>query len=631
MFVLLVLIPISMFAQYEYGTEVNQIDSLIKEFPEEEAVILKSTVNYSFKRDNSLVPLKVVEKSTSTYIALEDNAKVVARKYYDAYSKLNNHRFSSPNSYSVEHFQRCGNYEADGIFYHDAKVCNFFMGMKKTGDQIVLTTTKTFLDPKYFTRVFLNDDYTVKERIIRFHVPSYVEMEIIEENFDGFNIQRKEYDEKGDKGRVIEYRAIDLPATIGMDNLPGASCAFPHLVIIVKGFRIGNDTVNVIRDNDDLYRWYKSLINDPILSSDVINLAQELSGNQISDSAKVASIYYWVQSNIRYIAFEDGIAALKPESPNSVFLRKYGDCKGMANLTKALLKNAGFDARLCWIGTDHVCYTRDIPSALVDNHMICAVKMNGQFVFLDPTVKNIAFGEIHEGIQGKSAIVEDGENYLIIQVPEILPEYNSIQVNNEISLNGDKMLIDGSILLGGMQKYSFQYFLENLQSPDKKKMVRYFITQADNNYSLSRFEHTPVNSLAEKFVISYTMGLDNNVIDLGDELLIRLDLYTEQTNSTIDSTRSYPYSFGFRRQNKQRTILKIPEGFVAKMIPEPIMIDVGNFKIVANYELTDSTITYCKEILIREKILEKEDFREWNRAIQKLNAFYDNMLILSKL
>ncbi len=52
----------------------------------------------------------------------------------------------------------------------------------------------------------------------------------------------------------------------------------------------------------------------------------------------------------------------------------------MANLTKELLLASGFDARLCWIGTNHIAYDYSTPSMSVDNHMICALYIKGQVV-----------------------------------------------------------------------------------------------------------------------------------------------------------------------------------------------------------------------------------------------------------
>lgn len=71
---------------------------------------------------------------------------------------------------------------------------------------------------------------------------------------------------------------------------------------------------------------------------------------------KIEAVFYWVQDNIRYIAFENGIMGFKPEAASKVYQNRYGDCKGMANLLKEMLKICGYDARLTWIGTNDIPY-----------------------------------------------------------------------------------------------------------------------------------------------------------------------------------------------------------------------------------------------------------------------------------
>ena len=45
----------------------------------------------------------------------------------------------------------------------------------------------------------------------------------------------------------------------------------------------------------------------------------ELTAKAKTDEEKIKNIYYWVQDNIRYIAFEDGIAGFKPDDSQNVF------------------------------------------------------------------------------------------------------------------------------------------------------------------------------------------------------------------------------------------------------------------------------------------------------------------------
>src|SRR5690606_29442469 len=108
--------------------------------------------------------------------------------------------------------------------------------------------------------------------------------------------------------------------------------------------------------------------------ADVLKLTESAKTSE----EKIKSIYYWVQDNIKYIAFEDGISGFRPDAAQNVLVNRYGDCKGMANLTKEMLKVAGFDARLAWIGTNRIPYTYELPSLAVDNHMICVVYAEGR-------------------------------------------------------------------------------------------------------------------------------------------------------------------------------------------------------------------------------------------------------------
>src|SRR6185295_4790856 len=124
---------------------------------------------------------------------------------------------------------------------------------------------------------------------------------------------------------------------------------------------------------------------------------------------KIKSIYYWVQDNIRYIAFESGIAGFQPANADQVYKNKYGDCKGMANLLAAMLKIGGYDSRLTWIGTKDIPYDYSIPSLCINNHMICSVMLKDSLYFLDGTETYISMGDYADRIQGRPAMIQNGK------------------------------------------------------------------------------------------------------------------------------------------------------------------------------------------------------------------------------
>ena len=69
-----------------------------------------------------------------------------------------------------------------------------------------------------------------------------------------------------------------------------------------------------------MYAWYNYLYknaknDDSPLKATVARLTE----GKTSDEDKVKSIYYWVQDNIRYIAYEEGYAGFIPQTVQEVY------------------------------------------------------------------------------------------------------------------------------------------------------------------------------------------------------------------------------------------------------------------------------------------------------------------------
>ena len=71
-----------------------------------------------------------------------------------------------------------------------------------------------------------------------------------------------------------------------------------------KHFTANGKQQKLFETVDDLYGWYSTLVADIGNEIDDLKpLVTELLEGKQSDIEKIESIYYWVQDNIRYIAF----------------------------------------------------------------------------------------------------------------------------------------------------------------------------------------------------------------------------------------------------------------------------------------------------------------------------------------
>jgi transglutaminase-like putative cysteine protease len=292
---------------------------------------------------------------------------------------------------------------------------------------------KKYFDSKYLTSIFFHSYFAEKEKIIRIKVPDWLQLEIREFNFSGYKVEKQKTQEKNTT--VYTYRLLNLPAIKNEEGAIGRAFQWPHLVLVVNAFNFEGKTEQGFKDVSDLYRWYNYLYKKTDnRSEDLKANVNEIVKGKTTDIDKVKAIFYWVQDNIRYIAFEDGLAGFIPTPAYKVFKTKYGDCKAMANLLTEMLKQAGFESYMTWIGTRHIPYDYSLPSLCVDNHCISTVILGGKEYFLDATEKYVPFGDYAWRIQGKEVLIGKGDKFEVLKVPVSEKEKNKIYTKTSFEL-----------------------------------------------------------------------------------------------------------------------------------------------------------------------------------------------------
>jgi transglutaminase-like putative cysteine protease len=74
---------------------------------------------------------------------------------------------------------------------------------------------------------------------------------------------------------------------------------------------------------------------------------QQLCAGAHHRRAKIAAIYRFVTTDVRYEAWEFGVHGYKPYSTRVIHERRHGDCKDKALLLCALLGEIGVEASRC--------------------------------------------------------------------------------------------------------------------------------------------------------------------------------------------------------------------------------------------------------------------------------------------
>jgi hypothetical protein len=603
---------------------------LFKTYPQnKKAKIVASRHSSKYVFSVSGDKIQVIEEEDQDLISLEGNLDYVEHEFYNDHLKITQFTAKYKEGRTFIPTKVCGNYEVENIFYSDSKVCSYPMNFLYEGSEISLHSEVRFDDPKYLTKVFFSGKNPIENREIVFEVPENITIELVEKNFTGFDITKTQA--KVGSKTVYTFKAKRLEAQRNEVNSLGTLYFYPHIVVLTKDYTTSSGKKNVLSSVNDLYGWYHSLVKD--IANDPAPLKQEvqrLTAPAKTPEEKIKNIYYWIQDNIKYIAFEDGIAAFKPEAAQMVFQNRYGDCKGMANLTKEMLKIAGFDARLAWIGTKRIPYTYETPSLSVDNHMVCALLINEDVYVLDATEKYIAFGKNAERIQGKEMLIEDGPVFIRKMVPVDNEEENRVERLEELTIENKILKGSGELTMNGEGKKSILYYSTNIKNENQKKLFTGLAVAEYSNSDRVEVTHSPAIDRDMPLNMKYNYALGNKVSEFENDVYIDIDWNKMYHDLTMEEDRVTDFYFNKKVKNKTSKKLRVPTGYTVSHLPKGMSKSFDDFAIQVSFKQIGNEIHYQNEITVHGGIIKKNRFTIWNECIKELKEIYNDQIVITK-
>ncbi len=372
--------------------------------------------------------------------------------------------------------------------------------------------------------------------------------EIREMNFEGRGIKvDKTFDSKRDAD-IYTYIATGLEPVKSESGAPGPSYLYPHLLVFSHSAQSPEGAATYFGNLQNLYAWYYRLVSEVANDRNAVkSTATAIVKDKVSDLDKIKAIYTWMQENIRYIAFENGIAGFKPATAQDVLAKKYGDCKGMANLTREMLASLGYDARLCWIGTRHIAYDYSLPTLAVDNHMICAVNLGEKTYFLDATETYIGFDQYAERIQGRQVLIENGDKYLLSRIPERTFEQNKQVEKRALRIDGNHLTGKSSHQMTGECTEHVLSSVHQIRKTKLDEALQQYLSKENSQYRIANMRTSDLHDWNTNLVIDYDLTHNDAVSAFGDEIYIELDFRKEMDYADIDSSRTHDLWLPYKR------------------------------------------------------------------------------------
>jgi Domain of Unknown Function with PDB structure (DUF3857)/Transglutaminase-like superfamily len=629
--------------QFAASIQAQDIEAIKKEYADREYIMLKNyqKVVFAVEKDNVVAE----SKHEKEYLVLSKNNATAYSKYklyhstfnelkdWEAYTKLTNERGKDKKIKVVN--QNTTHSKSASVFYDDVKETSFdFAGLESGAIQTVNYTTK-YTDAHLLSPYYLPLYLPVVNAILEVQVPNDMELGYIEKNNEAkhFTLQ---IENSGNK-KIYKWIGANKKAIEIYGDAPDDSYYTPHIIFFLKSATVNNAKQSYQNDLKDLYRWnYNHLKNlNPHTDEVLVKTVETVIAGAKTEREKVNKIYSWVQSNIKYVAFENGLEGFVPRQAADVCTKRYGDCKDMSSIITKMLQIANIKAYYTWIGTRSIPYSyEEVHSPIVDNHMISVAQIDGKWYFLDGTHPNATLDMPPSGIQGKEALIAiTPDEYKVLTVP------TAASGNTKIVDSTYIMFTDAGVK--GQQVVTYTgYFGSDFYSTllyrtgddDLKSYIKSRTGKASNKFILKDYTLLKTNPQENVLTLKADYEIPGYGKKIGNEYYINLNLEKLLENREIDTAkRKLDMEREYKSQIIQHHILEIPQGYKASYIPPNHLEDNDIFKYTITYTQKNNKIIASQYLEDKKLLVTTKDFAVWNTALKRIAQQYKEQLVLEKI
>ncbi|WP_165501791.1 transglutaminase domain-containing protein [Pedobacter frigiditerrae] len=618
--------------------KAQDMDELRKQYPGEKAVFVDKLVDYTFtlKEDKPYVESR--EKESIAFLTQSASNYMGSFSFYHSFfheliTYSAQTRTASNKIIKVSNFKTTSDKQSF-VFYDDVKKMSFNYPSIEPGALGSLDVSWVNKDPHLLPKHYFKSYMPILNSELKLTVANGIFIKYKKMGIDTADILVTI--DKGKRNTIYSFKYKNCTADRGYANAPGYAWYSPHVVFYIDSYKDSQGKMNSYLANaDDLYNLNYSYIKgiNSNVSSQVKRITDSLIIDLKSPEEKARKIYNWVQQNIKYVAFEDGMGGFIPREAELVCTRRFGDCKDMSSILTQMMKVAGIDAYYTWIGTRDLPYKfSTTPLPLVSNHMICTIKLNGNYIYLDGTDPTCVFGVPASHIQDKEAMIAiNTKEYKIAIVPTVEKDENLLIDTTWVDMvpNGIKGRIKQDLkgYFASEAHAKLMYWGEkNLLENMKDEFAR-----GTNKFSLDSFviDRKPV---ANHVTWNGNFTLPGYATKVADEYYLNLNLFRFFENSKIEiMKRNVPVEYDFKYVKRYVTILNLPKDYKLTYMPKGQVYNAGAMSFKLTYEQKNNQIFFTQEYTNNELMLIQDQFEAWNKMLDNLFPTYKEILSFSKI
>jgi len=384
-------------------------------------------------------------------------------------------------------------------------------------------------------------------------------------------------------------------------------------------------------------QWANALFSATAPSAEVRALARKFTAETLEGRA--AQALHWVQDDIRYFSVSMGENSHRPQSPDVVLKRRFGDCKDKSQLLVALYRAMGIEAQPVLLHASAPKMPEQfLPSPGNFDHAIVRVVLDGKPYFVDPTLagERGPIPALPVPVPSATALIVSLDSTGLITLPDDRLDQPLVDRDEQVrldALHGDAQLTLRIVYRGRFAAGMRQGF-RSMGSFDLKKMM---LEQYERTYPGIKLDSGPSLSDGDdgaSFVVKAQMTIPKALKEKdGVFYLPQRSHIMEGTLGIPDKlVRKYPFRLAAGRYRARYNLdASLPSE--ARLVSEDDKLAVHTSYFDARAQLTwrGAHLSYSIDYAIDHPDVEAGALPSLADEVRKLNPMFESELRFTPL
>ena len=386
-------------------------------------------------------------------------------------------------------------------------------------------------------------------------------------------------------------------------------------------------TKGSLRNWTDYGKWEYSLIQGrDLLSEAERQELHQLTDGLKTDREKVEAIYKRLEKTTRYVAILLGIGGQQPAPAAEVSKSGFGDCKGLSNYMRAMLKEVGIPSNYTTISTTNRRFQKDFASVGQMNHVILQVPLQSDTLWLECTNPQLPMGYVHEDIAGHDAIEINETGGRLVRLPVYSDSTNLMRTSVNISLN-ENGAVDMKL---SQQATNCQYEslipLLKMDEKDRQKTIQRIVYAPQAEISQLDIQESGANITIDADIKSQRYATKT-----GQRLFVPIcPLHRGYTVPTANADRTEDIWRDFGYLDEDDITITIPEGFEIEAGPKNVSLNQPFASFSFTMQVEGDKIHIHNRLLMKSGSFPKSQFPQLADFIRTINNIYNQKVVLKK-